>query len=144
MGKPWRDPETLRRLYWEQGMSLSEVGDELDVSPPTVSKYMKRHEIPRRSKNGDEPPSLCYISSGDRDYEGFAVRDPDGSQVRVYHHRLLAVAEYGFDAVADNHIHHINNIPWDNRPSNIEPLSPSSHQSIPPFKTEHDVAPVER
>jgi len=133
MGKPWRDEDTLRRLYWDEGKSLHEVGDELDCNFATVAKWMEKHGIERRAKNGDEPPKLCHISSRDRDYEGFALRDPDGSQLRVYHHRLLAVAEYGFDAVVGNHVHHINNIPWDNRPSNIEVLSPSAHQSIPPF-----------
>lgn len=140
----WQDPEVLERLYWGEGMSLEEVADRLGCHFTTVNKWLNRHDIPKRTANQDKPPSLTHISSGDRYYEGFAVRDPDGSQVRVYHHRLLAVAEYGFDGVADKHIHHRNNIPWDNRPSNIEPLSPSSHQSIPPFGKDHDVAPVER
>jgi len=42
-------------------------------------------------------------------------------------HRLVAVAEYGFDAVVENHVHHKNHIPWDNRPSNLELMSQEEH-----------------
>lgn len=35
-------------------------------------------------------------------------------------HRLLAVAEWGFDAVADRIVHHCPGIPWDNRPSTLQ------------------------
>ena len=81
-------------------------------------------------KNKNKPPSLSQITTGEREYEGFAVRDPDGSNVTVSHHRLLAVAEYGFDAVAGNDIHHKNGVPWDNRPANIEPIDPCEHSRI--------------
>jgi hypothetical protein len=42
-------------------------------------------------------------------------------------HRLLAIAEHGTDAVAGQHVHHKNGIPFDNRPENLELLSPSEH-----------------
>jgi hypothetical protein len=42
-------------------------------------------------------------------------------------HRLLAIAEYGTDPVAGNHVHHKNGIKWDNRPTNIEPVNHSEH-----------------
>lgn len=35
-------------------------------------------------------------------------------------HRLVAVSEYGFDAVANYNVSHKNEIPFDNRPENIE------------------------
>jgi hypothetical protein len=42
-------------------------------------------------------------------------------------HRLLAVAEYGTEAVKDKVVHHKNNIPFDNRLSNIELMDSSEH-----------------
>jgi len=44
-------------------------------------------------------------------------------------HRLLAVAEFGTEAVKDQHVHHKNEIPWDNRPENLELLTPAEHAS---------------
>jgi len=43
-------------------------------------------------------------------------------------HRLVAIAEYGIEAVAHAHVHHINSIPWDNRPTNLTPLSDKEHR----------------
>jgi transcriptional regulator with PAS, ATPase and Fis domain len=58
-------------------------------------------------------------------------RLPKSSPYPVYGsaviHRLVAVAEYGFDAVVENHVHHKNHIPWDNRPSNLELMSQEEH-----------------
>jgi hypothetical protein len=50
-----------------------------------------------------------------------------GERHEVYVHRLLAVSEYGLDAVTDSEVHHSNQIPWDNRPSNIEVKTPADH-----------------
>jgi hypothetical protein len=59
-------------------------------------------------------------------YETWATRNRQGMDW-VYVHRLLAVAENGFEALNGNHVHHKNGIKWDNRPENIEVLSPSEH-----------------
>jgi len=50
-----------------------------------------------------------------------------GDKHSVFVHRLLAVAEYGFDAVVGKEVHHKNSIRWDNRPGNIELLSKAEH-----------------
>lgn len=45
----------------------------------------------------------------------------------LFVHRLLAVAEYGFDALYGKVVHHRNDIPWLNYPDNIELMSRSEH-----------------
>lgn len=47
---------------------------------------------------------------------------------KVYHHRLLAVAKYGIDAVTDMNVHHKNEIPWDNRMENITLIPHDEHR----------------
>jgi len=72
-------------------------------------------------------PPAYYV-----DHRGYPhwefIEDSEYRCVRV--HRLLAVAEYGFDAVADMDVHHKNGIPWDNRPVNIEPMDHGEHTKL--------------
>jgi len=55
----------------------------------------------------------------------------DGEQKRVAVHRLLAVAEYGFDAVCDKLVHHgpEAEIPWANWPGNIQLMGRDGHMN---------------
>lgn len=46
---------------------------------------------------------------------------------QVFVHRLMAVAEWGFDSVCDKVIHHKNSIGWDNRIENIETTTQEEH-----------------
>ncbi len=61
--------------------------------------------------------------------DGHKVWKPhyNGSSKTISVHRLLAVAEYGVEAVKDMHVHHQNHIPWDNRPENIELMTQEDH-----------------
>lgn len=46
---PWRDKETLQRLYVEEQLSTREVGDELGCDASTVRDWLVKHSIPTRS-----------------------------------------------------------------------------------------------
>lgn len=121
---PWRDGDTLRQLYQEEKLSLSEVADRLGCTAETVRTWLKRNGIEvrsiRRAQLGDMP---VYW------HEGYPTvgHDYDGKFYSVRIHRLVAVAEYGFDAVAGNIVHHRNGVRFDNRPSNLEPMSNKDH-----------------
>lgn len=128
--KPWEEEERLRELYHEKRMSTWEIADELDCSQKTVMRAMD--ELGVETREYSESNRLKFLSSPasfDHSVQGYERwQSPLGgvNQI-VLVHRLLAVAEYGFDAVADNHVHHKNELKWDNRPRNIEVLSPSEH-----------------
>lgn len=36
-------------LYWGKGLSLSEIGKELNIAPETVRYYMNKYKVPRRN-----------------------------------------------------------------------------------------------
>lgn len=55
---PWRDEETLRQKYWVEGKSLAEVGDELGCSQMTVSRWLEKHGLGKRSEPGN--PNAKY------------------------------------------------------------------------------------
>jgi len=51
---PWRDEELMRDLYWGEGMSQSEIAEELDTTQKTVSDWMDRQGIETRSQEVQE------------------------------------------------------------------------------------------
>lgn len=110
-------------MYIELGMSLKQIGDELGCDSNTVSRWCDKYGIEKRTPDNQKPPNYRTDSTG---YECWST-DHDGESMYVYVHRLLAVSEYGLESVADRHIHHKNGVPWDNRPENIEPVSPEEH-----------------
>jgi len=134
--KPYRDEDRLRELYQERGLTTREIADELGCTNGTVSKYLNEYDIETRENwkagveaakeaNRVERVALRTLPSG---YEYWASKEgEDRTNLIVYVHRLLAIAEHGFDAVADVDVHHCNGVPWDNRPENIELMDKAEH-----------------
>lgn len=54
---PYRDPIILDALYWKKGLSSWEIGSLLGVDHACILKWMKRHNIPRRSQQNYLLPS---------------------------------------------------------------------------------------
>lgn len=121
--KPWRDATTLKRLYHQEGLSMSEVAERLGCSYRTVYNWMEKHDIPRRKPFKDRVPSLRTDYHG---YECWIVSTESGRKA-VKHHRLLATVENGPDSVKDKDVHHKINIPWLNFRENVEPVDRNSH-----------------
>lgn len=44
------DEEEIRRLYWDEGLTVPEVAKRVYCSETTLHKYMREHDIPRRRK----------------------------------------------------------------------------------------------
>ena len=51
--EPYQDPSVIRKLYWGDGSSISDIADEFDVSYTTIYRYMEKHGIERRTANQD-------------------------------------------------------------------------------------------
>lgn len=126
--EPYRDPDLLEQLYWEDGLSLEDISDVLNCGSSTVHNWMKEHDIKRKKPDNEKlpaprtPPHHC----GDGGYE-IIEHGYDGETYRTQHHRLVAVAEHGLDAVEGKYVHHKNKIPWDNRVDNLELMEPDEH-----------------
>lgn len=128
--------QLLRELYVDDGASIGEVANELGRSYPSVDRHIRHYgldeelcpnerRVKRRARDDEVVPFRTWCHRG---YEIWAPRKGDCEPAsQVLHHRLLAVAEYGFEAVVDKQVHHKNGIPWDNRPGNIEPISQRDH-----------------
>jgi DNA-binding XRE family transcriptional regulator len=121
-------PERLEEMYHGEKMTQSEIGDRFGVTKRAVSSWMDEFGIQTRSNSeaqnlNNGPPRMFTDPKG---YECFHM-SINGTTRTLLLHRLLAVAGYSFETVRDNHVHHINGIRWDNRPDNIEPMSPEEH-----------------
>lgn len=126
-GTAWKDEETLRRLYWDEGMTLEEIGNELGCSMSTVSGWMQRLGVDR-IKTPDEKPAYYDISkNGHPRWKS----KHNGTTYSLKVHQLLLIAEgadpYKVFSGGEYHTHHKNGVPWDNRPENLELLTASEH-----------------
>jgi len=117
MVKEYQEKQKLKAVYHGEDKTIEETADHFGVSYMTIHRWIKRHGIETREK-----PYAPMRTTRDKGYEMWY-----NAGKRVYVHRLLAMAEYGVDAVKDKQIHHKNGIPWDNRPDNIEVLTNSEH-----------------
>lgn len=126
----YKDEDLMRRLYLQNEMSQAEIAERLGCANSTVSNWLDEHGIEKRSRS--EAAQLAY--GGDPVY--YWTRS-DGREIwthcfesehsNVYVHRLLAVAKFGFDAVSENNVHHLNEHKWDNRHENIGLMSHGEH-----------------
>jgi transposase-like protein len=121
--KGYRDEDVLRELYWSEGLTQGEIADVFDTHQAVISEWMRRHDVQTRSKR--RGPTHLRINDGG--YECWEVGSL-GKQVSVPVHRLLMIAEHGFEAVTEaDVVHHRNGIPWDNRPENLELMGNAEH-----------------
>lgn len=139
MAEPaYRDEDVLRELYWEEEMSLKEIGEKFGVNNTTINDWMKRNDIERRTPNHKKP---VHHRIGDSGYEKWR-HSTHGTQYVVFVHRLQMVAEEGFDAVEGMEVHHKNCVTWDNRPSNLELVTTEEHNEITSQQMSVDPADV--
>lgn len=126
------NPETLRTLYWDEEMSLQEVGHKLGVSKEAVRYQMQKHGIERRrSANGETIVPLYYDQhTGEKYWQHEYKTEKD----KIGVHRLVAVADgadpntvFGDDGTV---VSHKNGVSWDNRPGNVEVNSRGEWQKI--------------
>jgi hypothetical protein len=122
------DPEKLRQLYWGEGLSLGDIADRGRCCKKTVHNRFEEYNIETRTSTVDKPAPFKHTATETAGgaYEIWRTY-VDGTHHCVRVHRLVAVAEHGFDVVADSVVHHKNSIPWDNRPSNLDVMTHEEH-----------------
>lgn len=121
--RPWQDEDTLREAYLRHH-STRKVASELGCGKETVRRWMERFGIERTGLKY----SVAVTERPDG-YEQLTV-NIDGKAHSVLHHRLLAVAKYGYDAVVGKDVHHTNSMKLDNRLENIEVLDHADHTAL--------------
>ena len=126
----WQNEDVLYEMYVEKSMGAPKIANELETRTDTIYRWLEKHGIETRDKKHPETGGISPRSASGDDISGGYVRFRD-SDSSVFIHQLLAVAA-GEDphkvfSEGEHHIHHKNDIPWDNRPENIELVSRKSH-----------------
>jgi transcriptional regulator with XRE-family HTH domain len=125
--KTYRNKNWLYEMYVEKGLKQEDIADKANCGQHTISRWLRKYGIDTRDASDyNIHPYVGYHPKGYIE----AHCQANGNSDRFYLHRLLAVAEYGFNAVKGMDVHHKNGIGWDNRPENIELISPSDHYSM--------------
>lgn len=127
--KPWTDEDWMYEKYVEEELSQIQIANIVEANRTTIARWIKRHGIESRSLSeasrlrnlNRDVPLNCV--DGYRVWRHKWQSDRDNILV----HRLLAVAEYGFEEVSGKVVHHKNGVRWDNRSENIELLTRSEH-----------------
>lgn len=126
-GDAWKDADRLRRLYWDEGLTLEEIGDKLGCDTTTVMNWMKRLGVERIKTPMEKP---AYYDTDQYGYERWKSKHNQRSY-RVGVHQLVAIADgaepYKVFSAGEYNVHHKNGVPWDNRPENVELLTKSEH-----------------
>lgn len=120
--------EYIKELY-AKGETLRQIADRLECSPTSVKNIMIENGIPRRDVH-DRP--YASGSSHARWKGGSKTGAHVYNMLRVegkwyYEHRLIAEKRLGRKLASDEHVHHINMNPKDNRPENLVVLPAKEH-----------------
>lgn len=114
--------EWLRDCYHRRKMSLNDMAEEMGVTDATILRAMDRVGIERRPAYVTrvlQNPGAGFVHADARGYETIK-HSVDDHTYNYTIHRLLAIAEWGYDEVCDSVVHHKSGIEWDNRPGNLE------------------------
>lgn len=144
-GENWREivvrlsPEEIRRLYWEEGLSLRATAKRLGVSKPVISSIMRKAGMPIRSK--EEGAHLAQWKGGrirrNRGYVWVKLLPDDpfyemaSDRGYVLEHRLVMARHLGRPLRPDEIVHHKNGVTDDNRIENLELLTRWEHMNRP-------------
>jgi predicted DNA-binding protein YlxM (UPF0122 family) len=148
----YRDKEWLCEKYHGEKLSTTEIGELCNCHKQTIKLWLEKHDIQKRKHS--EAARLSWVGAEERKenvgerfakihrvnrpfffthksgYERIGASNGKGGSDFVPVHRLIAVAEYGIDAVKDKVVHHKSNIPWDNRPGNLEIMPAEEHSRM--------------
>ena len=123
---PWKSPEVLRRLCYEEKLGPKAIAERIGCSPNTVVYWTDKFGIERPTLSVDASLNPASYSITNRGYAEWQAMTADGVR-SIFVHRLLAISEHGSEAIKNKVVHHKNEIPWDNRPSNLEVMTQSEH-----------------
>lgn len=119
------DRETLRSMYEDQKLSAARIGMQFGLSSSCILKRMKKLGIPKR-RQGPQGGAMSPLWKGGMtiDKSGYVLRyAPDHPHANlcgyVREHRLVMEKALGRPLLPTEVVHHIDDDPANNAPSNL-------------------------
>lgn len=138
--RPWENVITLARAYDKYGSAVG-VADAWGCSERTIRTWLHKHpeiDVKRQGRRPSwedtDPPN--HVLEDHENYEiveSFCpVRDASGELEKIERkavriHRLVAVAEWGYDALTGAEVHHADGHKIHNTRYNLKPMDPYLH-----------------
>jgi AraC-like DNA-binding protein len=141
------NPEVLKSLYWDQGLSINTIAQRFNISRDTVSRRFQWFGISKRTlaewyRFFDARDRLKFTTKGLKFHKKFRRVNPEGyvEIKKPEHHRAkcngwvmehIVVWEESHNTKLPEGwiIHHLNGIKDDNRPENLEALPANKHKT---------------
>lgn len=125
--KSWRDEGTLRFLYCNRSLSSTEVARRLGTTDTTVLRWLRKNDIDVVTAKQDRPVPYRLTNNIERRQNCYMVFTHMATET-VLEHRLLATLLVDeISELEGKDVHHENEIPWDNRLSNIRVMDSEEH-----------------
>ena len=138
------DKEELRKLYWEDGLSLSQVAKKVGANYSVLQRRFKKYNIPVRTlsdshkgrrkgernnawKGGEFKNSQGYIEVSLGGLPDEDLRLTRGRKKTILKHHLVMSKQLGRSLESYEMVHHKNGIRDDNRIENLELLHYTAH-----------------
>jgi len=130
----------LEALYWNQKLSLPQIGRMFKVSPSTVRAKLRdlgikirSHQEAQSLRSGVNSPSYKNGRTHTRP-DGYILilkpEHPRAVQGYVKEHVLVWEQVHGKPLPEGWHVHHLNGVKSDNRPSNLLGLPNKKHMAL--------------
>jgi len=119
--KKYRNPEWLSNQYIGKDRTQAEIANICGCSQGAISKWCAKFDLEKTN-----PAQFGLQTDG---YEQWRCAAGDGPADTVTVHKLLATLQIDdLDELDGMEIHHQSGVPWDNRESNLEVLTPAEHR----------------
>lgn len=84
----YKREDVLYDMYWTQKLTLAQIADKFDVEDKTISRWMRRNQIPRtkggyRDVYNEEPPTKRYRDISEDELETLRLHFDQGISYRT-------------------------------------------------------------
>ena len=126
----WKDPQVLEKLYHDEGLSQSDVADELGTTQQNISNWMDKFDIETEPPMHERDRSVlrCIREDGRVQYK---IPDPEEGYLTLYENQATAINEYTIEAVfsEESEVDHLLHSPLKlNFVENLRPRTATSHR----------------
>ena len=125
MGRKQKNFEHAVSLY-NSGFSLEEVAVHYGITRQSIHEALKRRGVVFRPQKRFGKDNHFYRGGGRKKTDGGYIKVLINGRWR-FEHRVVMECKLGRALTSDEVVHHINEVKEDNRPENLEIMTPAAH-----------------